>query len=205
VDAFRRHGLYYPSFHMRDDRWLKISALYWPRIVRLVPERYHTRDSVTARAFSAADPDFFYRLSPGDSVGEVGILASLAALGGGVHITHMSDALRTQLVKTRLALHTVVPWEGFRRPREQIRIEGLPYEREVKGVLPTDLVWSDWGGHARELADAAVGSSCFSTNHENGPRRPHFHARWRFPRQPLAVTAVAAISTTTTTSTRHSM
>lgn len=70
MDAFRRHGLYYPYFHVRDDRWLKVSALYWPRIARLVPGNYPTRDSVTARVFSTAQPDFLYRLSPGRSVVE---------------------------------------------------------------------------------------------------------------------------------------
>src|SRR5262249_55594740 len=33
----RPHGLYYPYFRIRDDRWLKVMALYWPKIVRLVP------------------------------------------------------------------------------------------------------------------------------------------------------------------------
>ncbi|MET7509881.1 DUF6236 family protein [Streptomyces albidoflavus] len=36
-EAIRAHGLYYPFFRMRDDGWLKVMALYWPKIVRLVP------------------------------------------------------------------------------------------------------------------------------------------------------------------------
>ncbi|RBQ13927.1 hypothetical protein DP939_43340 [Spongiactinospora rosea] len=35
--AIPAHGLYYPFFRMRDDSWLKAMALYWPKIVRLVP------------------------------------------------------------------------------------------------------------------------------------------------------------------------
>ncbi|MFE3638038.1 DUF6236 family protein [Streptomyces sp. NPDC059168] len=45
-------GLYYPYFHVRDERWLKMSALYWPAIVRIVPEDYATRDSRTVRVLA---------------------------------------------------------------------------------------------------------------------------------------------------------
>lgn len=36
-EAIRAHGLYYPFFRIRDDGWLKVTPLYWPKIVRLVP------------------------------------------------------------------------------------------------------------------------------------------------------------------------
>ncbi|WP_141698382.1 DUF6236 family protein [Streptomyces lushanensis] len=45
-------GLYYPYFHVRDERWLKMSALYWPAIVRIVPEDYAVRDSRTVRVLA---------------------------------------------------------------------------------------------------------------------------------------------------------
>jgi hypothetical protein len=32
-------GLYYPYMHFRDERWLKLNALYWDEIQRLVPDR----------------------------------------------------------------------------------------------------------------------------------------------------------------------
>ena len=31
IPGFRRHGLYYPYFHVRDERWIKVAALYWPK------------------------------------------------------------------------------------------------------------------------------------------------------------------------------
>jgi hypothetical protein len=173
VDAFRRHGLYYPFFHVRDDQWLKVSALYWPRIARLVPEMYPTRDSRTVRAFSAADSDLLYRVSPGDSVVEVGarFAKALEACGrelagrfpnpslwlegaGGVHITHISDALVEQLVRMGLALrpdplmmrmlgYPIPPWElkGHRPvpPLEgllRLEGEGLPRLRGLSKRLP---------------------------------------------------------------------
>jgi hypothetical protein len=44
------YGLYYPFINFRDDQWLKIAALYWPKIARIVPAGYATRDSETTRA-----------------------------------------------------------------------------------------------------------------------------------------------------------
>ena len=64
--GYRRQGLYYPYFHVRDERWLKVAALYWPKIVRIVPESYPTRDSETVRALGASR--FIARRPPGSSV-----------------------------------------------------------------------------------------------------------------------------------------
>ncbi|WP_435007640.1 DUF6236 family protein [Tundrisphaera lichenicola] len=33
-------GLYYPLIHFKDDGWLKLSALYWDKMGRIVPESY---------------------------------------------------------------------------------------------------------------------------------------------------------------------
>jgi hypothetical protein len=43
-------GLYYPFINFRDDQWLKIAALYWPKMARIVPAGCPTRDSETVRA-----------------------------------------------------------------------------------------------------------------------------------------------------------
>jgi hypothetical protein len=37
-------GLYYPYIHFRSERWLKVVALYWPKLARIVPPDYRTRD-----------------------------------------------------------------------------------------------------------------------------------------------------------------
>jgi hypothetical protein len=42
-------GLYYPYVHFRDERWLKLAALYWPRMARIVTPGYPTRDSELVR------------------------------------------------------------------------------------------------------------------------------------------------------------
>jgi hypothetical protein len=40
-----RSAVYYPYIHIRDGRWLKVAALYWPHIVRIVSPGYPTRNS----------------------------------------------------------------------------------------------------------------------------------------------------------------
>jgi hypothetical protein len=58
----RDAGLYFPFIHVRDDDWLKLAALYWPRIYRIAPRYYLTRDSATAREFH--DAAVFRSLDP---------------------------------------------------------------------------------------------------------------------------------------------
>jgi hypothetical protein len=38
-------GLYYPYIHFRDESWLKLAALYWDKMGRIVPHQYETHDS----------------------------------------------------------------------------------------------------------------------------------------------------------------
>jgi hypothetical protein len=42
-------ALYYPFIHFKDDNWLKLSALYWDKMGRIVPYNYQTQDSGTVR------------------------------------------------------------------------------------------------------------------------------------------------------------
>jgi hypothetical protein len=44
-------GLYFPFVHVRDDDWLKVAALYWPSVRRLVPSGYSKHDTPVARVF----------------------------------------------------------------------------------------------------------------------------------------------------------
>jgi hypothetical protein len=44
-----RIGLYYPFIHFRDDSWVKLAALYWGKLARIVPRDYPTRDSDVVR------------------------------------------------------------------------------------------------------------------------------------------------------------
>lgn len=43
-------GLYHPFIHFRDDDWLKLSALYWDRMARIVPPSYSNDQQTAALA-----------------------------------------------------------------------------------------------------------------------------------------------------------
>lgn len=48
-------GLYFPFFHFQNDDWVKLSALYWDGMYRIVPDGYETvRDSSLVRQLSTS-------------------------------------------------------------------------------------------------------------------------------------------------------
>ena len=49
-----RRCLYYPFIHFRDEAWLKLSALYWDDVTRIVPRAYTPRDNREVRALEDA-------------------------------------------------------------------------------------------------------------------------------------------------------
>lgn len=61
-----KSGLYYPYIHFRDDQWLKLAALYWTSMARMVPHNYPTSDSPTVERLKG-DLDFVVDLQPGAS------------------------------------------------------------------------------------------------------------------------------------------
>ncbi|MFD3969929.1 DUF6236 family protein [Streptomyces cyaneofuscatus] len=60
----RQIGLYYPYVHVQNNDWMKVAALYWPQLARVVPRGYPIRDSETGKAL-ADGLDFFVPLEPG--------------------------------------------------------------------------------------------------------------------------------------------
>jgi Family of unknown function (DUF6236) len=61
-------ALYYPFIHFKDDNWLKLCALYWDKMGRIVPSGYKTEDSDTVRALG----DFIEILDPDWATPECG-------------------------------------------------------------------------------------------------------------------------------------
>ena len=53
-------GLYYPFIHFKNDGWLKLSALYWDKMGRIVPTDYLREDSDTVKKLG----DFVVNLPP---------------------------------------------------------------------------------------------------------------------------------------------
>jgi len=46
-------ALYYPFIHFKDDSWVKLAALYWDNLGRIVPSDYTTDDSETVKALGS--------------------------------------------------------------------------------------------------------------------------------------------------------
>src|SRR5919108_2142094 len=64
-------GLYYPFIHFRDEEWLKVAALYWPRMCRIVPPDYQTKDSDAVKRL-IDELDFVSNVSPTPATTVVG-------------------------------------------------------------------------------------------------------------------------------------
>lgn len=50
-----RRCLYYPFIHFRDEAWLKLSALYWDDVTRIVPRSFAPQDNREVRALEEAE------------------------------------------------------------------------------------------------------------------------------------------------------
>lgn len=64
-------GLYYPFIHFKDDWWLKLAALYWDKMGRIVPTEYGTRDSETVKRL-ADELGFIENFAPGAETTDLG-------------------------------------------------------------------------------------------------------------------------------------
>src|SRR5258706_10807766 len=74
-------ALYYPFIHFKSDRWLKLSALYWDDMSRIVPSRYQPEDTQTVKDLG----DFVKTVRP-DWV-RAGIRRELRPVRGGVRFS----------------------------------------------------------------------------------------------------------------------
>jgi hypothetical protein len=72
-------ALYYPYIHFKDEGWLKLAALYWDRLARIVPHDYTTHDSTTVQALGGfvrtVRPDW---VQPGFGAAFVDFIAAYA-------------------------------------------------------------------------------------------------------------------------------
>jgi hypothetical protein len=64
-------GLYYPFIHFKDDAWIKLAALYWDKMGRIVPNHYSTHDSDTVLALRS-ELGFIENFNPADASRSVG-------------------------------------------------------------------------------------------------------------------------------------
>jgi hypothetical protein len=133
-------GLYFPFVHIRDDNWLKMAALYWPSVRRLVPEDYVKHDSVTARTFF--DGHVLCDEDPGQL---------MPALGWDLEKALRKNADR--LVRDFSLARAYADWDG------ESRFEGGPDREPQLGWIhttkfPPDALWQ-----LQQMGLARVGRS----------------------------------------------
>lgn len=56
-------GLYYPFINVRDERWLKLAALYWPKLAHMVPAGYPPRETELTRTL-VGELGFLFPVEP---------------------------------------------------------------------------------------------------------------------------------------------
>jgi hypothetical protein len=66
----QQFALYYPYVNFASDSWVKAAALYWPRMARIVPPEFVTRDSDTVRELSG-ELNFVINIDPAAVVDQV--------------------------------------------------------------------------------------------------------------------------------------
>lgn len=58
-------GLYFPHFHFPEDDWVKVAALYWDKMYRIVPDGYETkRDTPVVKDLSSEGIRFIQNINP---------------------------------------------------------------------------------------------------------------------------------------------
>jgi hypothetical protein len=83
--ALARIGLYYPYVHFRHKDWLKVAALYWPKIARIVPDVYPVHDDPITQSL-IDELDFVINISPDSGRADASrmMLEALVAHDGGL-------------------------------------------------------------------------------------------------------------------------
>ncbi|MDV5147484.1 DUF6236 family protein [Streptomyces sp. SBC-4] len=103
-------ALYYPYIHVREERWLKVAALYWPRMARVVPNGYPVADTDTARVLGD-ELGFIVPVPPADAARAVAPLF-LEVLNG--HQDRLVTALGGPVARSRAGDTADVPYTGVR-------------------------------------------------------------------------------------------
>jgi hypothetical protein len=116
-------GLYYPYVHFRYKTWLKVAALYWPKIARIVPAGYPIHDdSITQALIDGLD--FVVNIPPDSGKAEAGRLMTDALVAGGRQLRGQyqmpSDWLMDAWTRSKLATDN---WaDGLQLVEEAVRL-----------------------------------------------------------------------------------
>ncbi|WIX82241.1 DUF6236 family protein [Amycolatopsis carbonis] len=148
-------ALYYPYIHVRDDRWLKYAALYWPKLARLRPAGYPTLDSPVSRALRS-EANWLVDVTP----------PAWAAQEVGRPFLELLES-HEQSLRDRFALDRIHRRVGYRGSRRSVRRTSLSagsYGRD----LPDWLDYVHVGKMSPEWLGAAMVADLASTYEGRG-------------------------------------
>ncbi|QRP47438.1 DUF6236 family protein [Amycolatopsis sp. FDAARGOS 1241] len=144
-------ALYYPYIHVRDDRWLKYAALYWPKMARLRPAGYPALDSEESHTLGS-DAGWLVDLAPPPWAAEEVGLPFLELIA--THGRELRERFGLEPGRNRL------PVPGLtERPRRSVRPRRSMLPRPRQEV---DLLASSWHDYVHadkvsaRLIEAAV-------------------------------------------------
>jgi hypothetical protein len=161
-------GLYYPYIHFKDDGWVKLTALYWDRMGRIVPKDYPVHDSDTVTEL-AEETGFVENVAPGPETITVGqgfadFVERRAAELRGRYGLHLREAW------------PVDPVTAARSPGRGDPQLAYVYHEKMWGDLGFQLFQSGLATNHRE-GDPPIGSACTRSWPTSTCRRSR--TRWR--------------------------
>jgi hypothetical protein len=134
-----RIGLYYPYVHFRDESWLKVTALYWSKLARIVPKGYFVRDSAVTRAL-IEHLDFVIDIAPDSAKDDAGIMMLEAITDGTPLLPYEIE------VAESMSYRQLEQWEHERSDMASLPIreyvtnsfDGIKSSSNVFGVLDAE-------------------------------------------------------------------
>jgi hypothetical protein len=164
-------GLYYPFIHFKDDKWLKLAALYWDKMGRIVPETYELhRDSDTVKQLT----------------GELGFIENFNPAEETIHLSETFRAL-LQTHEKKLRVEYDVSKRGGWLDVPSTK-EAAPPESDPK------LAYVFFETISPDLQDAFVNTSLALPNRAGDPRWIGMHPELAFVYMSALAEQMAAAS-----------
>jgi len=141
-------ALYYPYIRIRNEDWLKVSALYWDTMRRFKPTGYHLRDSSVGEQFAQAG--FLISLDPEGYAENVSneLLAFM--------MQHTETLRRKYSIQAALDTPSGPGW-GTEGPSRRNRNLGLIHSRKIRQGYRNFLIGEGLGEVGRDADDQWIG------------------------------------------------
>lgn len=145
----QRIGLYYPYIHFRSEEWLKAAALYWPRMARVVPDRFVPADAGVALALKDG-LDFVVDVSPREAIEAViPLFREVFSVDSHTMWRRYANNLRERAVKqpgrAPMMRYDAYDAATYAWPQEAAILLSARTWCRCTGAKSTTARWSPWG------------------------------------------------------------